>query len=320
MKKHTHYLGIDISKLTFDVMDHNNKHQTYSNDKKGFLKFKKTIPKDSLCIMEYTGIYYLELAKYLFRNNVDLSVVNPLRIKRFIQMQMQRNKTDKADAGMIKLYGEQQKTTLWEPESKLIEQSKDIYQTMEQYIEFNAGLKNKLDALKSKKADKILIQLIVDQISAMSISIEDLQQKLDELIKEFDGEMLKNVTSVKGIGRRTSALLIMTTSGFENFETAKQVSSYYGLAPTERSSGTSLNGKRKISKMGNPMMRKKLYMCSLQASRYNKSCKELYQRLLAKGKPKKLALIAVVNKLIKIVFAIAKSGLPYDPEYKSYLA
>ncbi len=72
--------------------------------------------------------------------------------------------------------------------------------------------------------------------------------------------------------------------------------------------------------MGNPLVRKKLYMCSLQASRYNKTCMDLYQRLLAKGKSKKLALIAVANKLVKIIFAIAKSGLPYDREYKSYIA
>jgi transposase len=71
--------------------------------------------------------------------------------------------------------------------------------------------------------------------------------------------------------------------------------------------------------MGNPLVRKKLYMCSLQASKYNKACRDLYQRLLAKGKPKKVALIAVANKLKKIAFAIAKSGLPYDNEYVSYM-
>jgi len=114
--------------------------------------------------------------------------------------------------------------------------------------------------------------------------------------------------------------LIVATEGFKNFDNAKQLCSFFGLAPTETSSGTSIKGKSKISKMGNPLVRKKLYMCSLQASRYNKTCIDLYQRLLAKGKPKKLALIAVANKLLKIVFAIAKSGLPFDREYISYIA
>ena len=108
--------------------------------------------------------------------------------------------------------------------------------------------------------------------------------------------------------------------GFQYFDSSKQVSSYFGLAPEETQSGTSINGLRKITKMGNPLVRKKLYMCSLQASRHNKACIDLCQRLLAKGKSKKVALIAVANKLLKIVFAIAKSELPYDREYKSYRA
>ncbi len=132
--------------------------------------------------------------------------------------------------------------------------------------------------------------------------------------------MLRNLTSIAGIGGHTAALLIIATQGFKNFDKAKQVYSYFGLAPTETTSGTSINGSRKITKMGNPLVRKKLYMCSLQVSRYNKTCADLYQRLLAKGKPKKLVLITVTNKLLKITFAIAKSGLPFDGEYKSYIA
>lgn len=318
MKTFSHYLGIDISKKTFDVCDENNKHHTYTNDKEGFLKFSKSIPKDGLCTMEYTGIYYLELAKYLYKKKKAVSVENPLRIKRFCQMHLQRNKTDKADAMMIKKYGKEQVTKLWKPDPKLIEESKDISQTMEQYIDFKAGMKTKLSGLRSKKANKKLIQRVVNQIDTLTESIKELQKELDDLIKEFDPKMLKNIKSVKGIGQRTSSLLIASTRGFEGFDSAKQVTSYFGLAPTERSSGTSVKGSRKISKMGNPLVRKKLYMCSLQASIHNKSCRELYQRLLAKGKSKKLALIAVANKLLKIVFAIVKSGLPYDDDYKSY--
>lgn len=142
-------------------------------------------------------------------------------------------------------------------------------------------------------------------------------KKIKELVKEYDQPLLSNIQSIKGIGERTAPLLIIASNGFRDFESAKQLQSYFGLAPTETRSGTSINGSRKISKMGNPLVRKKLYMCSLQASKHNKACAELYQRLLAKGKPKKVALIAVSNKLLKMVYAIAKSGLPYDQYYVS---
>ena len=319
MNTYTDYLSIDISKKTFDVVNKSGKHFQYENTTKGFSTFKRTINKDSLCVMEATGIYHLSLAKYLHSKDIPLSVVNPVQIKRYSQMTLQRNKTDKADAKMISSYAQTQETNLWKPAPKIIEKGKDIIQITEQYIEFRAGLKNKIDGLKSKKAPKTLIDGVLLQIANISQAIEELQTELDELVKEYSPEMLQNITSVVGIGKRTAALLIIVTEGFNAFDNAKQLSSYFGLAPTENTSGSSIKGSRKISKMGNPLVRKKLYMCSLQASRYNKTCSDLYQRLLAKGKPKKLALIAVVNKLLKIIFAIAKSGLPYDREYKSYI-
>jgi len=317
---YNNYHGIDISKLTFDIVDKKGKHLSYSNDNKGFLKFLKTTLTDDLCVMESTGIYHLELAKFLHSKSIAISIVNPLRVKRFSQMHLNRNKTDKSDAKMISLYAQNQEVKLWNPAPKIVEQCKDIYQVMEQYIEFRAGLKNKLDALKTKKASKDLIQSIEKQIDTLSSSINELQNKADSLVKKYQPEMLKNISSIKGIGKRTASLLIIASEGFSDFENAKQLSSYFGLAPTQNTSGTSIKGSRKISKMGNPLVRKKLYMCSLQASRHNKSCKNLYERLLAKGKPKKLALIAVKNKLLKQVFAIAKSGLVYDDEYKSYFS
>ena len=321
MSTYTEYLGIDISKQTFDVVNNTSgKHWQYENTSKGYLKFKRTISKNSICVMEATGVYHLPLAKYLYSKGIDLSVVNPIRVKRYSQMTLNRNKTDKSDAKMISSYAQNQEVTLWSPSPELIEQGRDLVQIIEQYIEFRAGLKNKKDTLKSKKASESLTEIVVNQIESLSATIDELQNKLVQMLKEYDSELLQNITSIVGIGQNTAALLILASDGFNNFDSAKQLSSYFGLAPTEHTSGTSIKGKRKISKMGNPLVRKKLYMCSLQASRYNKSCVDLYQRLLAKGKPKKVALIAVVNKLLKIVFAIAKSGLPYDKEYKSYIA
>ena len=72
--------------------------------------------------------------------------------------------------------------------------------------------------------------------------------------------------------------------------------------------------------MGNKKLRNLLFLCAFSACKHNKGCKELYERIIAKGKSKKLALIAVANKLLKQAFAIAKSGLIYDENYKSKLA
>jgi len=317
MNKYTDYFGIDISKDSFDVINLQGKHFLFQNDKNGFSEFLKIIPKGSLCVMEVTGIYHLHLANFLHLKNIAVSVVNPLRIKRFSQMHLRRNKTDKADAKMISLYAQTQDVDLWTPPHEILDRCKDIYQVMEQYVNIKKSLNNKLVSLKYKKSEDFLIDNISNQIQLVTEAIEELELELIDLIKGYNLTLFSNLKSIVGIGNRTAILLIITTNGFKHFENAKQLSSYFGFAPTELSSGKSIRGSRKISKMGNPLVREKLYMCSLQAFRSNKACSELYQRLIAKGKPKKLALIAVANKLLKIAYAIAKSGLPYDPEYKS---
>ncbi len=144
MGLYTDYFGIDISKETFDVVNKNGKHFQFSNDTKGFTKFKRIITQGSICVMEVTGIYHLRLAKYLYSKNILTAVVNPLRIKRFSQMLLRRNKTDKADARMISLYAQDQKVDLWKPAPEVIEQSKDIYQPkFAKYLILHKTEKNK---------------------------------------------------------------------------------------------------------------------------------------------------------------------------------
>ena len=84
----------------------------------------------------------------------------------------------------------------------------------------------------------------------------------------------------------------------------------------EYSSGSSVRKQSRISKTGNPQIRNHLFLCAFTASQHNAQCNALYERIVAKGKSKKLALVAVCNKLIKQSFAIAKSGILYDAEYK----
>ena len=128
---------------------------------------------------------------------------------------------------------------------------------------------------------------------------------------------LRELQTIPGIGKRTAIYLIAITQGFEKFETSRQLISYFGLDPTIRESGSSVRGRSRISKTGNNLIRNLLFMCSFTACVHNKSCREIYERIIAKGKSKKLALIAVANKLLKQSLAIAKSGLYYDENFRS---
>ena len=154
-------------------------------------------------------------------------------------------------------------------------------------------------------------------IKSLDAQIAVLEKSMEELIRENQGNMFDNLCSIPGIGRKTAMFLIVITNAFEGFESSKQLSAYLGLAPTLRISGKTVRGQSRISKTGNTTIRNLLFMCSFTASERNKACRELFDRIVAKGKSKKLALIAVANKLLKQAFAIAKSEMKYEENHMS---
>ena len=314
------YVGIDISKDTFDVFNTRNGHHQYGNNLKGFKSFVKALEDSSCCVMEATGCYHQSLAIYLFNNKISVAVLNPLVIKRYTQMKLQHTKTDKSDAQMICSYAQEQPVSLWEPEPDYINQSNMLQSAVGLYFKQSTAIKNKLHSLASRGISTgILVRSLKRQLRHLNKEIEILENEMEELIKEYNQQMYTNIRSIPGVGKKTALLLIASTNGFKSFENHRQLSSFFGLAPTERTSGTSIKGRSRISKAGNPKIRNYLFLCSFTASQCNPQCNALYERLVAKGKSKKLALIAVTNKLLKQAFAIAKSGICYDSEYRSLL-
>lgn len=315
------YFGIDISKEVFDVMDSKDKHFQFTNDFKGFRKFIKLLDKNSYCVMEATGYYHYRLAYFLIENNISVSVENPLSVKRFIQMRLSKIKTDKSDAKMICLYAQHVELKLWEGQSKNQIECLQITRLLSLYFKQTTALKNKIhgeDVLGNPSL--LVVRSLKRNLKQIQKEIKSLEEKLTEIVKQDHQELLTRLESIPGIGRKTAIMLIVLTDGFNRFTSASELCSYSGLTPIIRQSGTSIKGRPRISKMGNRKLRNLLFMCSFTACKNNKACKALYDRIVAKGKSKKLALIAVCNKLLKQAFAIAKSGLIYDETYRSTLA
>lgn len=317
MNKNTHFIGIDISKKVFDVWSDKHGHRKFKNTQEGFSEFLLLLDSNSWCVMEYTGTYYQQLASFLYESQVAVSVVNPLVIKRFIQMKLQHNKTDKSDAKMIVQYANEQHLNKWHPLPEYINKCKDLHTTISLYYKQNTALKNKLHSLIDNGVKGKIMTSLKRQIRQVLTEIQLLEKELEEIVKNHEQELLSNLISIPGIGKKTAILLIVCTNGFQTFENAKQLSAFFGLSPVLTTSGTSVRGKVRISKRGNPLVRNHLFMCSFTAYIRNPQCKALFDRIVAKGKSKKLALIAVTNKLLSQSLAVAKSGVRYDPNYKS---
>ena len=320
MNKDRIYFGIDISKDVFDVMDSNGNYFQFENNHIGFKKFAKLLSQNSHCVMEATGYYHYKLAYYLIENNIMVSVENPLSVKRYIQMRLSKIKTDKSDAKMICLYAQNVDLKLWEGQTKSQIECLQITRLLSLYFKQTTALKNKIhgeDVLGNPSS--LVVRSLKRSLKFKQKEIKLLEEKLTEIVKQDHQELLTRLESIPGLGRKTSIMLIVLTDGFERFTSASELCSYSGLTPIIRQSGTSVRGRARISKMGNRKLRNLLFMCSFTACKNNKACKALYDRIVAKGKSKKLALIAVCNKLLKQAFAIAKSGLIYDEAYRSNL-
>ena len=321
MDKNKEIYGVDISKDVFDVVDLNGKHYQYPNDTKGFKSFRKVLKPDGLVVMEATGYYHYLLAQFLFEEDIKVSVVNPLSVKRFIQMKLAKVKTDKSDAKAICEYALANEVPLYTGRNKNQAECLQLLRLIDLFTKQSTALKNKIHGEKALgKPSKTVCHSLNRALKSVQKEISVLEAKLDKLVKEEDQAQLTLLKSIPGMGQKTAILLIVLTEGFSNFENARQLCCHAGITPTIRQSGSSVRGRSRISKVGNKKLRSMLFLCSFSACKHNKACREIYERLVAKGKSKKLALIAVANKLLKQAFAIAKSGLPYDENFVGKLA
>ena len=235
-------------------------------------------------------------------------------------MKLSKIKTDKSDSKLICDYAQQVELKLWQGNSKVEMECLQITRALAIYTKQSTMLKNKLhgEAVLGEPS-KAVVRSIKRSLKQVVNEIKTLEVKLLVLVKQAHQDLLIRLKTIPGIGPKTAIMLIVLTGGFDRFTSASELCSYAGLTPVIRQSGSSVKGRPRISKIGNQKLRNLLFMCSFNACKCNKACRDLYERIVAKGKSKKLALIAVCNKLLKQAFAIAKSGLIYDDAYRSTL-
>lgn len=323
MQTQTNYTGIDISKSFFDVavpLEGKYSHYKFGNDEAGFKALLKILPRESHIVMEASGPYYLRLACFLCERSIAVSVINPLVIRRFSQMRMSRTKTDKKDAVMIAAYGKTEHPGLWEVPEQHVIQLQQREAVLSNLIKERTALINQLESFTSSgMLDKSLKKMLTREFEHKERLIAQLNKEMAELSIRHYAEMLENLESIPGLGKKTAMALIVLSGGFKHFDDYRKLSSYIGICPRLFESGTSVKGKARICKMGMSRIRAMLYICAWSAKRCNKACKELYERLVAKGKAKKLALIAVANKLFKQAFVIATRKTKYNENYSNII-
>ena len=266
--------------------------------------------------MEATGVYHTLLALRLYESKRQVSVCNPLVIKRYSQMKLIRAKTDKADARLIRMFGEENNPSLWSPNSEEINELKQAHGWLNDQIQERTRLLNRQEAHAHQAQKSTFVEKQMRrQLEALNQQIKDCEKHLEVIVKKHFADLYSRLITIPSIGAKTALELIIITGGFSRFEDIKSLSAYVGVSPTNHDSGISVKGKGHIAKMGNGRIRQLLYICSWTAKTCNPSCKELSIRMAKKGKPSKVINIAIAHKLLRQAFAVAVNNVEYSENY-----
>lgn len=318
------YIGIDVSKATFVVAyspEKTSRTRTFKNTANGIHEFIRTISKDEHhCVMEATGNYSSLLVYLLSEAGIATSLENPLKVKNFARAMLSTVKTDEIDARLIALYGEKMQPAPYKLRSDAIltlKQKRSVIRQLKKQLIATKNLKGSMEVLPF--FDSKCRKSIEQTIAFLAKQVKHLEDDLAVLADSEYKKQMDLLTSIKGIGVTLAAALIMTTGGFTYFGNAKQLTRYLGLSPTYQQSGTSVNFKGHINRNGDSTLRSQLYVAAFSSLRCNAECRACYDRLRSNGKPGKVAVIAVANKLVRQAFAVVKQEKPYVDGYVSTL-
>jgi len=315
------YVGIDVAKDSFVVAYKENetifKKATFVNDKKGITQFMKSIDQSCWCILEATGSYSMQLSLTLHQHGRMVSVINPLQVKRFAQTKLKRTKTDSVDSELIAEYGQRMQPVLYEPPDEYIRNLQQLRASYKLLIKTKRAYTNQLHALRFvKDVSKASIKVCKSILKSLDKQIADIDAEMSECVKTHCNGLFRQLQTIPGISKKTAIELITVSNAFKNFYSAKQFSAFIGICPCINESGISIRGYKGISRVGDKQIRATLYMCAMMAKVCNHACRDLYDRLVAAGKPKKVALVAVINKLLKQVFGMLRSGQAYSSDFE----
>jgi transposase len=325
-----YFLGIDISKKKFDAaltIDGKQFHEAQiENTPAAIQLFFRDLKKQlsslnrlTVCL-EHTGIYCLPLLNFLVKHKIRVSVEPALQIKQ--SQGMTRGKNDQADAKRIALYALKNCENLrfWQPQRHCIQRLKALLVLRERMVKMKVQLEVPLHESREFVATSIFKQTLANcqkTIRALQSDIKGIEKEIDTLVSNDEqiSQQCRIATSVPGVGKITALNMIISTQEFSRIQDAKKFACYAGVAPFEHSSGSSIRGKTRVSKMANMTLKKLLHLAAMSAIQCNDELRIFYKRKVDSGKNKMSVMNAVRNKLISRIFACIKDKRIYQKVY-----
>lgn len=315
-------VGIDVSKkdLSISLILNKNILQTnITNDNSGFIKFSKWIAKYKItkikACMEATGAYSISFANYLYSKEHNVSIVNPVCINAFAKSKLSRHKTDKIDSLIIAEYASKHDLRPYIPKDQSMLELKDLYRCIQNLKSQKRDINNLLEHSESMSKDACRSYNKV--INYLTKEVEKVEHKIDHLLEKNQKlkSDIENICTIPGVARTTAIAVLSEAPDLSLFKDARQLGAFAGLTPKHHCSGTSVKKQSRISKIGSRNLRKALYFPAIVAKNHNPLFSQFSQKLLNKGKPAKVIIIAIMRKLLHIIFGIVKNNTPFNPNF-----
>jgi transposase len=321
-------IGTDISKnklhsaLLIDARNSKFRNKTVANTPTGFRSLLDWACRQGKCsasdlyfVMEATGIYHEMSAEFLHNSGCKVSIVNPLHVKRFIESRGVHTKNDKLDPLLLALYGNERQPKQWTPPPVEVRQLKALLVRL-------AAIETDIQRELNRKEKADISNTPAEVVESLNKSLAFLRKEKKRLTKQIDDHLDRHphlkqdrdlLASIPGIGKKLS-LYFVSLFHLKEFRKASQAAAFLGLVPVEYQSGTSVNKRPRLSKIGDARFRAALYMPAIVATKYNPDVQALYQRLIVSGKSKMAAIGAAMRKLVHIAFGVFKNRTPYQPQ------
>lgn len=318
MRTFKRVFGIDVGSAVLDGFDSvTAKSFQIPNTEKSISEWIGQVdPENDLVVFEPTGSYSDRLLHLLCAACIPLCLVSPSQSHGFAMAQGIISKNDRQAARTLALMGQCLELPLFNRQEDTMYKRKQLLLGINALKKQRQMLINQLHALSFQKLFAPTVRTALEEtLVTVEGNISQLEGELDGLDDEEHAAQLALITSVVGIGKKTANLLLAATGGLQNFQRGQQVSKFIGIVPSSHFSGTSVKIRGRITKKGNKALRASLYMAARSAKRFNMACKELYDRLRARGKPHKQVMVAIMNKLIKQAYGVVSSKLRFDNQF-----
>lgn len=294
------FIGVDVAKAKLDVAWGTNGTVATINNSGSQIKEqliqKIDRPINTLVVVEATGGYESLMVDLLHDAGIAVAVVNPRRVRDFAKGIGRDAKTDPIDARLLAYYGEVVKPARQQPKSTEAKKLEALVTRRRQLLKLINQEYNRLEQTR----DKQITTLVRQMLKSLKKQVERVDKLISECVKtnQENARKIEILQSVKGIGGVSVSTFIAELPELGTLNRG-QISKLVGVAPMNNDSGKK-SGQR-LTSGGRSSVRRVLYMAALVATQHNPAIKAFYVRLLTKGKPKKLALVAAMRKLLTII-------------------